>query len=259
MSDAARPARHLALGGVAKYRAVASLLRERIAAGDLAPGAQLDSDRALAEHFGVARLTVRQAIDLLRVEGLLVSHQGSGTFVRLAPSRFTTTEPIQVGGLSARLASVGQVSRQHLEVSIAAPDPDTAERLGLDDGEQVVARRRVLYVDDDPLMSGVYFFPLNLVAGSRIAEPADVPEGTTRVLADMGVVLARWSDEVTWRNPTPAEAATLGITKGVPLAQVVRTSHDIDDRPVRVYVMLLPGDRHELRYDGASRPGEDIP
>lgn len=83
MNDAARPARRLALGGVAKYRAVASLLRERIAAGDLAPGAQLDSDRALAEHFGVARLTVRQAIDLLRVEGLLVSHQGSGTFVRL--------------------------------------------------------------------------------------------------------------------------------------------------------------------------------
>lgn len=258
MSDP-RPLRPPTLGGGVKYRAVAAQLRERIAAGVLAPGDRLDSDRGLAEQLGVSRLTVRQAIDLLRTEGLLISHQGMGTFVRLPVSRFTPTDPIQVGGLSARLASIGQVSRQDLAVAVETPDAEVAERLGLDDGEQVVARRRVLYVDDDPLMSGVYFFPLDLVAGGRIAQPGDVPEGTTRVLLEMGVVLTRWSDEVTWRNPTPEEAATLAITRGVPLARVVRTNYDTDDRPVRVYVMLLPGDRHELRYDGLNRAGEDIP
>lgn len=254
-----QPLRPPALGGGVKYRAVAAQLRARIASGDLAPGDRLEGDRALAEQLGVSRLTVRQAIELLRTEGLLISHQGMGTFVRLPASRFTPTEPIQVGGLSARLASIGQVSRQDLRVGIEQPDAEVAERLGLDDGEQVVTRRRVLYVDDDPLMSGTYFFPLDLVAGSRIAQPGDVPEGTTRILLEMGVVLARWSDEVTWRNPTPEETVTLALTKGVPVARVVRTSYDAEDRPVRVYLMLLPGDRHELRYDGLSRPGEDIP
>ncbi|WP_231386886.1 GntR family transcriptional regulator [Nocardia sp. BMG111209] len=50
------------------------------------PGAQLPSVPKVAEQWGVARETVRSAIDVLRNEGLIVSWQGRGTFYRTRPA-----------------------------------------------------------------------------------------------------------------------------------------------------------------------------
>ncbi|MFE4359043.1 GntR family transcriptional regulator [Kitasatospora sp. NPDC056800] len=51
------------------------------------PGDKLPSGPELAKHFGVARGTVDKALDLLRTEGLIVTRQGSGSFVRERTSR----------------------------------------------------------------------------------------------------------------------------------------------------------------------------
>ncbi|WCT74153.1 FadR/GntR family transcriptional regulator [Sphingomonas naphthae] len=61
---------------------IASILRQRIATHDLAVGARLPSENALASHFGVSRAAVREAIARLKVEGLVETRQGSGAFVR---------------------------------------------------------------------------------------------------------------------------------------------------------------------------------
>ncbi len=67
------------------YRQIAGLLREQIKLGRLKPGEQLPSESELIQHFGVARMTVRQAIQELRGEGLVVAEHGKGVFVRSAP------------------------------------------------------------------------------------------------------------------------------------------------------------------------------
>lgn len=64
-----------------KYGVVAEALRQRIRRGIWPEGACLPSLHALAAEFGVARLTARQAVQLLVEEGLLASMQGRGTFV----------------------------------------------------------------------------------------------------------------------------------------------------------------------------------
>ena len=64
------------------YLVVADLLRERIATGEFAPGAQLPTGRELSEEYDVAPNTVLSAIRQLRDEGLVISQQGRGTFVR---------------------------------------------------------------------------------------------------------------------------------------------------------------------------------
>lgn len=63
------------------YVQIADHIRQRIDAGDLAPGEQLASGRDLAEEYGVAAMTVQHAIRLLRAEGRLSSWQGRGVFV----------------------------------------------------------------------------------------------------------------------------------------------------------------------------------
>lgn len=59
-------------------------VRQQISAGELAAGAQLPTERELAAVFGVARNTVRQALDRLESDGILVRQVGRGTFVREA-------------------------------------------------------------------------------------------------------------------------------------------------------------------------------
>ena len=60
---------------------VAATLRGRIAHGEFRPGMRLPSERALAARLGVSRVTVVRALTRLRLEGLVVTRHGSGTFV----------------------------------------------------------------------------------------------------------------------------------------------------------------------------------
>jgi len=72
---------------IPRYLQVASVLRRRIRDGHWAVGAKMATLEELEREFGVARVTVRQAIDLLQNEGLVKSQQGRGTFVTKAPER----------------------------------------------------------------------------------------------------------------------------------------------------------------------------
>ena len=63
------------------YIQVATLLRSRIAEGQVRPGERMPTLDELEREFGVARVTVRQAVELLEKEGLVRRQQGRGTFV----------------------------------------------------------------------------------------------------------------------------------------------------------------------------------
>jgi DNA-binding transcriptional regulator YhcF (GntR family) len=64
------------------YIQIANALRAAILTRNLAPGERLPSGADLAKNYGVSRMTVSQALRVLRAEDLVVSRQGSGVFVR---------------------------------------------------------------------------------------------------------------------------------------------------------------------------------
>jgi GntR family transcriptional regulator len=68
------------------YAQVADDIRQKIASGVLKAGQRLDGNAKLAERYGVAAMTVRHALDILRDERLIVSQQGRGTFVATDPA-----------------------------------------------------------------------------------------------------------------------------------------------------------------------------
>ena len=67
--------------GTSMTHEVAATLRGRIAHGEFRPGMRLPSERVLAVRLGVSRVTVVRALTRLRLEGLVVTRHGSGTFV----------------------------------------------------------------------------------------------------------------------------------------------------------------------------------
>jgi len=62
------------------YEQIANVIRERISDGTY-PVGQLPGEAAFAAEFGVARPTVRSALDILAAEGLVRAVRGRGTFV----------------------------------------------------------------------------------------------------------------------------------------------------------------------------------
>lgn len=68
----------------AVFRQLADLLRSRILTGELSPGASLPSELRMAQEYGLSRTSVRQAVAILRSEGLVVVERPRGTFVRQA-------------------------------------------------------------------------------------------------------------------------------------------------------------------------------
>lgn len=64
------------------WEQVADDLRADIKSGRLAPGSRLPNELELASIYGVARVTVRNALASLRREGLIIVTRGRGTFVR---------------------------------------------------------------------------------------------------------------------------------------------------------------------------------
>jgi DNA-binding transcriptional regulator YhcF (GntR family) len=72
---------------------IASKIRAAILTRRLAPGDKLPSQPELATRYGVARETVKPALELLRAERLIVTRQGSGAFVRAQTQRPVELRP----------------------------------------------------------------------------------------------------------------------------------------------------------------------
>jgi GntR family transcriptional regulator len=66
---------------VPKYAQIADIFRQRVARGIWAQGLRLPANEELAAEFGVSRVTIRQAVDLLARDGILEARQGRGTFI----------------------------------------------------------------------------------------------------------------------------------------------------------------------------------
>ena len=134
------------------YRQIADVLRARIEGGELAAGARLPSESVLMSDFEVSGGTVRQAVAVLRGEGLVLSEHGRGVFVRTRPrlrrlnhDRFARRH--REAGKAACLAeseSEAESVRPSVDVYKVGPekaDDDVAERLGLSPGAKVLVRR----------------------------------------------------------------------------------------------------------------------
>src|SRR4029450_10545943 len=72
-------------GPRARTQAAATEIRQQILNGTWASGRPLPPERDMAAQFGVARNTLRRIIQELEGEGLIESHPGRGTFVRISP------------------------------------------------------------------------------------------------------------------------------------------------------------------------------
>ena len=63
------------------YQQLKAVIEDHIATGEWLPNQRAPSERELCEQFKISRITVRQALSELVMEGRLTRTQGRGTFV----------------------------------------------------------------------------------------------------------------------------------------------------------------------------------
>ncbi len=246
-----------------RFRLVADELRRRILAGALPPGSLLPSESALVAEFGVARGTIREAMALLRAEGMVVTEHGRGTYARpvlpirrLGSDRYRR-ELDQIRGDeppgTSFTADQGitwsdyQLDREFREVPASTT---VAELFGVEVGTMLLERRFVFRALGVPQQMSTSYYPLALVAGTPVADPANEPwpGGNIAQLYSLGVTVTTIIERVRSRMPIAEESATLNIPGGVPVLTITRRML-AGERVVEVALdIAMPADRTELEY-----------
>ncbi|MCD9594173.1 GntR family transcriptional regulator [Streptomyces hygroscopicus] len=239
----------------AVFRQIADALREAIDKGRFREGDKLPSETELVDHFGVSRMTVRNALSLLQQEGLAVSEHGKGVFVRprppvrrLASDRFARRHRDQ-GKAAFTVEAEAAGSRPEvdsLEVKEERPSQDISARLG--SPRKVLARRRRYLLDGRPVEFATSYLPLDLARNTPIAQPNPGPGGIYARLEEMGHRLDHFDEEIRARMPSPAEVRTLQLASGVPVIHLVRTAYDAEGRAVEVCDTVMAADAYVLAY-----------
>ena len=249
--------------GRPRYRLLADELRRRIMSGAVPPGAFLPSESALMREFHAARGTVREAVRLLRDEGIVITEHGRGTLVRpalpvrrLASERYRA-ELDQLAG--DRAPETSFTSTQGIDWSSYDLDrefrevPATgtlAELFGSAPGVMLLERRFVFHVHRVPQQMSVSYYPLALVAGTPVADPANEPwpGGNTAQLHSLGIRVTGIRERVRARMPMPDETRTLRMPPGVPVVTITRQTYAGEVVVEAAVDIVIPADRVELDY-----------
>lgn len=241
--------------GLPAYRQVADDLRAKIGTGELAPGAKLPSERELVDVYGVSRPTIRDAIGLLRSEGVVIAEHGRGVFVRRPVPMVRLARLSRAAREANRSAFLGDAAAAGFTPDVRVRiyfEPATERVAGLLDiepGAEVCVRDRVMLGDGVPRQLAISRLPRAITKGTAIEHEDTGVGGVHARLEDVGYRLANHPETVGARMPTPAEVSTLQLAPGVPVLTVTRVTYAVDGTPVEVNDMVLPADRYELAYD----------
>jgi len=207
------------------YRQVAEHLEARIADGQLAAGAHLDNEIALAASLGLSRPTMRRAIQQLVDKGLLVRRRGIGT--QVVQSRIS--RPVELTSLYDDLTRtrVAPTTRVLLHEVVAA-GPEVADALGTAVGAPVVHVRRLRSAGGEPLALMDNHLPVDLAPTA--AELAT--GGLYQRLRERGVSLRVARQRIGARAGGPDECRLLDERRNAPLLSMERSTDDDTGRVV---------------------------
>lgn len=240
------------------YRKIAAELRQQIVGGGLRPGDRIPTEPQLIDQYGVSRNTVRLATALLANEGLIahVPGRGGGMVVRerIRLTYHASRAEMPDGLWPESDAWFGEVRAQGYEpnqdftLRIEALSAEHAERLGVEVGSSAAVRRCVRRINGVPSSVQDTHYPMDICQlVPELLSPTDIPQGTTRLLAERGYPQPAVEDELMATMPSPEHVQLLGLPAGEPVLYYVRTGFTTA-RPIRVSATVFAGDRNRVLY-----------
>jgi GntR family transcriptional regulator len=223
------------------YRQIRDRLETLITTGKLEPGQAISSEGACAKSLGVSKMTVRQAFQALRNEGLLIIEKGRHP--RVGTGRIQKDFQ-KLRGFTEEMARRGlKPSSRVLEFEQLAPDPSTANRLRLPPQDEVYRFRRLRYANKEIVGLETIILPVRLFPG---LSKQDLESQSLYALMEKRYLISlEWSEEEMEAVPAGKdEARLLQVAPGVPLFSMRRTVYDKNNVPIEYGHSLFRGDRY---------------
>ncbi|HEK9155864.1 TPA: GntR family transcriptional regulator, partial [Streptococcus equi subsp. zooepidemicus] len=189
-------------------------------------GSRLPSERDLAEHFEVSRMTLRQAITLLVEEGILERRVGSGTYVashRVQERMRGTTSFTEIVNSQGRKPSSKLISYQRQLAS------DTEiNQLHLEESDYVIRMERIRYADKVPLVYEVASIPEKFI---KNVKKTDITEHFFQTLTSNGYEIGKSQQTIYAKIASERVASYLEVAKGHAILALTQVSFFTDGRP----------------------------
>lgn len=233
------------------YRQIADQLRELIHTKRLSPGEPIWSEGKLAQQFGVSKMTVRQALQNLRQEGLLVVEKGKRPRIGAGRAKKNFQE---LKGFTEEMARRGmRASSKLLAIEKAEPGARVQEALRLNLGEKIYRIRRLRLADGELMGLETSHLPVALFPE---LDKQDLQNQSLYFLLEnvYGVRLERSVEELEAISAHGEEAKLLDIARGSPLFSIRRTVYSAGDDPVEYGLSLFRGDRYTATVISHRKP-----
>jgi GntR family transcriptional regulator len=236
--------RYFGASPIPRYVQLADLIRQRIARGVWASGGKLPSLELLMREFDVARVTVRQAVDLLSREGLVSAERGRGTFVTGQPA-----DRERSISLETSLRSLAEVYRHDRPKLTLIEEASAAPRLEAKDGTPAPRyrfMRRVHSRDGQP------YCVISIYLDQRVFRRAPArfrKETVIPVLLDLKTRIARAHQTLRIGSADVETAAHLGVSINSPVADVRRVFRAPDGTVLYLGEVTYRGDYIVLEMD----------
>jgi GntR family transcriptional regulator len=211
------------------------------------PGAKIPSERTLATQFGIARMTLRQSIESLILEGKLERRPGSGTY--------TTNQGYSLSAgcrsFASEMESQGlKPSNRLVSYKIVSADRVTARKLRIPSSSKVIKFSRVRFGDSTPMAIQLTKIPLAYTA--NIDDHSEF-EGSLEdlLLRRFGIRITTSQTEVSGEFPDKTVANLLEVSKTTPC--LVKETIDIDQR-ARIIMWnktWYNAEKFRIRFDAA--------
>ena len=227
---------------MARYERIAAAIRDRILAGEYAPGQRLLGQQELANQWQTTLRTVRQALEQLRQDGFLRVEHGVGTFVADLDRAY---DPFTVASFTAALRERGlDVETRLLDVDPHAQSPAAAAALGIPEGQELVCFTRLRLVGG----LGIVYQRSFLAGRHRVQlRRYDSTAPLYTFLRDrLGLVAASYRE--VWSAETMPQhvAEAMDVARGAPVLVSRRTTATADGRPFLFDEAYLPPDRVQV-------------
>lgn len=219
-------------------------------AQSMSPLEQLPTERFLAEHWGIARMTVRRAIDKLAESGLIFRRPGGGTYVAAQKVSHTTS----FMSFSQDMVNRGLSPRSRLlDQRILAAGQELSERLEIKRGEPVIFIERLRSADKVPMAIERVHLPERFFPGLLLSHKSD-ESLYDRITHDYGQSLYHASQRINAVRVSDPDAKLLGIARSQPCFSVDRVTRNVTGRIVEAGVSLYRADRYDIAMDFYADP-----
>jgi GntR family glv operon transcriptional regulator len=226
------------------YKSIAERLRLRLNSSDYNIGSPLPGEKALALEFGVARMTIRKAVDLLVGWGLVVRRHGSGTFVARKDVHHETTN---LTGLVEVLRRQGkEVQSQVLQFEVMPAPPAIASQLRIQINERIYFSRRVRYVEGKPLMLEDSYMPVKLFRSLSLGHL----EGSKfdYIEKECGITISGNYESLTPVLADKQVASLLNVAEQTPLLRITSLSYSDSGEFLNYSVMFRNTSEYQVDY-----------